>query len=105
MAVDPRSGPIYRPAQPSDPPPPDYPYDGNPPPIQEPHDPGFRQPALRNPDGSDIGPLYATPEGDRWLQENVTDRGYVIDWGTREYFDPETGEVKGIVPTSVPRII
>lgn len=83
---------------------PDYPPDGVPP-IGPADDEGFSLPSNGNPDGSDIGPLYATPEGDQWLQQNVTDQGLVIDWGNREIFDPKTGEVKGTVPKFVPRMI
>jgi hypothetical protein len=97
MSVDPRQG---RPYQPPDEYPPDHV-----PPIQPANDPGFIQGELRNPDGADAGPLYATPEADRWLQENVTDQGLMIDWGTREIFDPNTGEVKGIVPRTFPRMM
>lgn len=66
-------------------------------------DPYYNAP--HNPDGSDIGPLYLSPEAEQWVSQNVTDYGYVIDWGTREVIDPNTGEVKGSVPTSVPRMI
>lgn len=58
-----------------------------------------------NPDGSEIGPLVMTPEGEQWCQENVIDKGYNIDWATREIFDPETGERHGTVPTSLPRVL
>jgi hypothetical protein len=98
MSVDPRGGGIYRPASPDE-----YPPD-HVPPIQPSTDREFIMPANSNPDGSDAGPLYATPEAERWLQENVADRGLVIDWGTREIFDPETGEVHGTVPRSFPRM-
>lgn len=93
MSVDPERMPAYQ-----------YPVDdgGSPPPPTF-QDPGFSGP--RNPDGSDIGPLYLSPEADRWVQENVIDQGWMIDWGNREIFDPNTGEVKGTVPTSVPRMI
>lgn len=67
------------------------------------NDPGFSAPA--NPDGSDDGPLRLSPEGERWINQNVVDHGYVIDWGTREIVDPESGEVKGTVPQSFPRMI
>lgn len=66
-------------------------------------DPGFTAP--ENPDGAEAGPLRLTPEAETWIDQNVLDQGYLIDWGTREIFDPETGEVKGTVPTSFPRMI
>lgn len=79
-----------------------YPADGVPvTPI--PRDPGYIN--VPNPDGSDIGPLNMSPEGEKWVNENVIQPGYVIDWGTREIIDPYTGEVKGTVPASVPRMI
>ena len=67
-----------------------------------PRDPDYIQ--VPNPDGSEAGPLYLTPEAEQWLNENVWDRGLVVDWGTREIFDPNTGEVKGIVPRTFPRM-
>lgn len=89
--IDPARGPAYQ-----------YPVDDVPDePL--PQDPGFSRDV--NPDGSDIGPLYLSPDAERWVQQNITDFGYVIDWGTREIIDPNTGEVKGTVPTSVPRMI
>ena len=91
MSIDPTQIPSY-----------EYPVDGVAP-RPEPRDPGFELPT--NPDGSDIGPLHLSPDAERWVQQNVTDFGYVIDWGTREIIDPETGEVKGTVPTSVPRLV
>ena len=98
MSVDPRQGRPYQP------PPDQYPTD-NVPVTPVPQDSGFTIPANGNPDGSDAGPLYASPEAERWLQENVADKGLVIDWGTREIFDPETGEVKGIVPKFFDRMM
>lgn len=90
MSVDPTRGPAY-----------DYPTDGLP--RAEPiEDSGFYKPV--NPDGSDIGPLYLSPDAEAWVMQNVIDPGYVIDWGTRRILDPDTGETKGTVPTSVPRM-
>lgn len=91
MSVDPTAGPGYQ-----------YPTDGIPQ-RPMPQDSGFES-GPRNPDGSDIGPLYLSPDAERWIQQNVTDFGYIIDWGTREIVDTDTGEVKGIIPTSVPRM-
>lgn len=91
MSIDPQAGRPYQP-----------PVDYIPPPEFE-GDTGFSVP--QNPDGSELGPLYVSPEGKVWIQENVYDRGLFIDWGTREIYDAETGEVKGTVPTSVPRMI
>ena len=91
MPVDPASGPAYQ-----------IPYD-NAPSEPLPEDAGFERPV--NPDGSDAGPLYLSPDADRWIQQNVTDYGYVIDWGTREIIDPNTGDVKGTVPTAFDRMI
>lgn len=68
----------------------------------EPQDPGFSGP--QNPDGSNIGPLYLSPEAERWIDQNVIDQGYVIDWGTREIINPETGEVKGAIPPTIDRM-
>lgn len=94
VSIDPKAGPAYQaPARPVDA-------------IEPPEfsgDTGFSGP--QNPDGSDIGPLYLSPEAEQWVNDNVVDQGYMIDWGTREIFDPETGEVKGTVPTSIPRMI
>jgi hypothetical protein len=91
MPVDPASGPAYQ-----------IPYDTAPSdPL--PVDAGFERPV--NPDGGDAGPLYLSPDADRWIQQNVTDFGYVIDWGTREIIDPNTGDVKGSVPTTFDRMI
>lgn len=98
LVVDPRGGGRYAGPQT------EYPPDGIPS-SPAPTDPGFNDASRRNPDGADIGPLYATPEGDQWLQENVTDHGFIIDWGNREIFDPHTGEIKGTVPKFVPRMI
>lgn len=67
-----------------------------------PYDPGFSAPV--NPNGEEAGPLYLSPDAQRWVDQNVTDRGYMIDWGTREVFDPETGEVKGTIPPSFDRM-
>lgn len=93
MSVDPEQIPPY-----------EYPVDRiAPPPFTG--DRGFEGTQNRNPDGSEIGPLYVSPEGKQWIQENVFDQGLYIDWGTREIYDAETGEVKGTVPTSVPRMI
>lgn len=101
MTVDPRRGSLYAgpPVQAQS----DYPPDSVPP-IAPARDPGFTQPALRNPDGADAGPLYASPEAEQWLKENVQDQGLVIDWGTREIFDPVTGEIKGVVPKFFPKM-
>jgi hypothetical protein len=93
MSVDPQRGPAYSLPSSDTPPPPEFSGDS-----------GFSQ-GPRNPDGSEIGPLYVSPEGKQWIQENVYDQGLYIDWGTREIFDADTGEVKGTVPTSVPRMI
>jgi hypothetical protein len=99
MSVDPRHGPAYQgPATQTN-----YPPDSVPP-IQPSRDRGFTQQEIRNPDGADAGPLYVSPEADKWLQEHVTDQGLMIDWGTYEIFDPVTGEVKGTVPRFFPRM-
>lgn len=79
-----------------------YPYDDVPV-TPVPTDPGIR--VVPNPDGSEVGPLYVSPEADRWIKANVYDRGLVVDWGSMEIFDPETGEVKGTVPKSFPKMI
>lgn len=92
MSVDPNVGPAYQ-----------YPADSAPTRPVAP-DPGFNA-GPQNPDGSDIGPLYLSPEAEDWVEKNVTDFGYVIDWGTREIIDPNTSEVKGTVPTAIPRMI
>lgn len=92
MQLDPQAGPAYQ-----------YPAnDGGPEPAPFTGDPGFN--LQGNPDGSDIGPLYMSPEAERWVQENVIDHGYAIDWVTREILD-RNGEVKGTVPTEIPRIV
>lgn len=44
--------------------------------------------------------FYLSPAAEVWIRSHVQDLGYVIDWGTREIIDPNTGEVKGTVPTS-----
>jgi hypothetical protein len=93
MAVDPTVGPAYQ-----------IPADGVP--VEQPlPDPGYADDMVRNPDGSDAGPLYLSPDAERWINQNVIDRGYRIDWGTREIYDPETGEVKGTVPAVFDRMI
>jgi hypothetical protein len=92
MSVDPQSGPSYQ-----------YPADSAPT-RPEPVDPGFYAPASATPD-EDISPLHVTPAGQEWIRRNVIDQDYVIDWGTREVIDPETGEVKGTVPSQVPKVI
>lgn len=81
---------------------PEYPPDAVPaPPL--PRDSSFE--IVPNPDGSEIGPMYQSPEGKQWLEENVYDQGWIVDWGSRDILDPNTGEIKGTVPTSVPRMI
>ena len=92
MSVDPQRGPIYS-----------YPPSDTPLPPEFTGDPGFSQ-GTPNPDGSEIGPLHVSPEGERWIQENVIDKGYYIDWGSRMVFDAETGEDIMPVPTSLPRM-
>lgn len=94
MAVDPSSGPAYAPPTQ---------YDNVSPEQPLPQDPGFEMPAVE-PGEEEAGPLKLTPEAETWIKMNVLDRGYVIDWGTREIVDPHTGEVKGTVPTSFPRM-
>lgn len=94
MSVSPQQGPAYAYAAASQ-------YDEVPDrPL--PRDPGFIK--VPNSDGSEIGPLYLSPDAERWIKENVNDPGYVVDWGTREIIDPEDGSVKGSVPTTVPRL-
>jgi hypothetical protein len=90
MSVDPSAGPAYRPPVDRLPRSPDFAGDDYDAPV--------------NPDGSEIGPLVMTPEGEQWCQENVIDKGRYINWGTREIFDPETGEIFGTVPKSLPRM-
>lgn len=68
-----------------------------------PQDPGFTAEPIRAGE-EQAGPLQLSPEAERWIAQNVTDHGYAIDWGTREIFDPNTGEVKGTVPTTFDRI-
>lgn len=51
----------------------------------------------------DIGPLHGTPEADAWLKENVTDKGWVVDWGDRSII-AEDGSVMGYVPLHFPRM-
>jgi hypothetical protein len=41
---------------------------------------------------------------DRWLQEHVWDRGWTADGATGDIIDPETGELKGRMPTFYRRI-
>lgn len=120
MSVDPRRGPAYqygsvdegtgsgqpfRP-DPSRPRPEDIPalIDSA---TRFPGDTGFqRDPNVpQNPDGSEIGPLYLSPAAEAWIEENVTRHGWYIDWGNREIFDADTGEVKGTVPTELPRML
>jgi len=67
-------------------------------------DPRFAGKLNRNPDGADAGPLYATPEAAQWLKENVIDRGYFIDWGTYEAFNPDTGD-RFKLPTEYPAML
>lgn len=80
------------------------PYD-NPDPFQPPTDSGFSKPADIRPGEEEAGPMYVSPEADQWIGQNVRDKGYVIDWGTREIIDPETGESHGTVPKNFPRMI
>ena len=92
MAVDPQVGAAYN-----------YPVDDIPDePL--PQDPGFSMPVLP-PGEEEAGPLHLSPDAERWVERNVTDPGYVIDWGTREVIDPNTGEVKGTVPATFDRMI
>ena len=91
MEVNPQGGPACQ-----------IPYD-NVAPAPTPQDPGFEMPS--NPDGGEAGPLHLSPDAERWVTQNVTDQGYVIDWGTREIIDPETGEVKGMIPATFDRMI
>lgn len=77
------------------------PYD-NVPVTPLPRDPGFEK--VPNPDGSELGPLYQSPEGKQWLDEHVYNQGLIVDWGSRDILDPDTGEIRGTVPTSVPRM-
>lgn len=51
----------------------------------------------------DIGPLHGTPEADAWLKENVTDKGWVVDWGDRSII-AEDGSIMGYVPKYFPRM-
>ncbi len=51
----------------------------------------------------DIGPLHGTPEADAWLKENVTDKGWVVDWGDRSII-AEDGSIMGYVPLHFPRM-
>lgn len=95
MSVDPNVGPRYVPPPPDSVSPPGEDFAG---------DAGFQAPALR-PGEEEAGPLYLSPEAQEWVRRNVTDPDYVIDWGTREVIDPDTGEVKGTVPRSFPRMI
>ena len=44
--------------------------------------------------------LYLSPAAEQWIATNVQRPGWVIDWGTREILDPNTGEVKGRVPVT-----
>jgi len=80
----------------------EYPPDGVPT-TPTPRDDGFI--GVPNPDGSEAGPLYLSPEANEWVERNVYDSGYIIDWGSREILDPNTGEVKGTVPTRFPRMM
>lgn len=93
MSVNPRGGPAYI-----------GPVYDDPEPRPLPQDPGFSKPATL-PGEEEAGPLYLSPEAERWVEQNITAPGYVIDWGTREIIDPETGEVKGTVPTTFDRMI
>jgi hypothetical protein len=91
MSIDPGRGPAYQ-----------YPDS-----VPEPEfagDRGFEAPP-QNPGGGEVGPIHFSPEARDWIKQNVIDQDYVIDWGTREIIDPETGEVKGTVPTEVPRMV
>jgi hypothetical protein len=80
------------------------PYD-NVPVTPSPEDSGFGHPAVSNPDGSDAGPLYLSPEAEQWVDENIIGPGYVVDWGNRDIIDPNDGSVKGKVPKSFPRMM
>lgn len=111
MSVDPSGGPRY-PGPPSS-----MPGVGSPPPVAPlprlapeaipdqplPQDPGFTAEPPR-PGEEQAGPLQLSPEAEQWINRNVIDQGYAIDWGTREIFDPKTGEVKGVVPTTFDRM-
>lgn len=91
MSVNPNQGPAYQ-----------YPDS-----VPEPEfagDDKFYAPTIK-PGEEEAGPLRVSPEANEWIQRNVTDHGYLIDWGNREIFDPETGEVHGTVPTSFPRMV
>jgi hypothetical protein len=92
MSIDPRSGGRY--GGPID--------DGGEPSPPPPQDPGFYSP---NPELGEAGPLYLSPEAEVWVGQNVTPHGYVIDWGNRTIIDPETGEIKGTVPTQFPKVV
>ena len=91
MSVDPTTGPSYEYSDIDAVPAPEFAGDE-----------GFERPM--NPDGSDLGPMYLSPDARRWVKTEVIDRGYVIDWGTREIYDPETDRVIGPVPSDVPRM-
>jgi|SRR5262245_5922730 len=51
-----------------------------------------------NGDGSDAGPLYASPAARIWLQQNVYDNGWLVDWGNREVYDKNGQDVGLQVP-------
>lgn len=80
------------------------PDDGSSQPIDVEIDPRFIGTVNRNPGGEEAGGLYVSPEAEQWLQINVVDKGLFVDWGTREIYDPETGEVFGTVPTHFPKM-
>jgi hypothetical protein len=91
MSVSPSQGPAYQ--YPDSVPDPEFAGDDR-----------FYAPTVK-PGEEEAGPLRVSPEASEWIDRNVLDHGYVIDWGTREIIDPETGESKGTIPTSFPRVV
>ena len=72
--------------------------------IQQYRDPRFPLEVNRNPDGADAGPIYMTPEAERWYQENVIDKGWATDWGAGMIMD-EQGEYVLEAPRYFPKMM
>jgi len=84
-------GPDYPAAGPS-------PYDNVPPVLTDVGgiDPGYgMEVGNANPDGADAGPMYVSPAAELWLDQNVYDQGYYVNWGTRQVID-ENGHPIGL---------
>ena len=84
---------------------PRLPYD-NVEPIDTPRTPGrgFQLEPNANPDGADIGPQYISPQGARWIEENLWDQGLSADIGLGVIIGPD-GQVVGELPKFIPRMM